>query len=54
MKLQIAPQNILQFVLRSGMILKRSDRMYEYFEFDVENALFEWDEEKDRLNFNTP
>lgn len=51
MKLQIALQNILQFVLRSGMILKRSDRMYEYFEFDVENALFEWDEEKDRLNF---
>lgn len=25
--------------------------MYEYFEFDIENASFEWDEEKDRLNF---
>jgi len=25
--------------------------MYEYFEFDLENASFEWDEEKDRLNF---
>ena len=25
--------------------------MYEYFEFDIEDALFEWDEEKDKLNF---
>lgn len=25
--------------------------MYEYFEFDIENASFEWEEEKDRLNF---
>ena len=26
--------------------------MYEYFDFDFKNALFEWDEEKDRINFN--
>ena len=25
--------------------------MYEYFEFDLENASFEWDEEKERINF---
>ena len=25
--------------------------MYEYFDFDLENASFEWDEEKDRINF---
>lgn len=25
--------------------------MYEYFDFDLEKALFVWDEEKDRLNF---
>ena len=25
--------------------------MYEYSDFDIEHASFEWDEEKDRLNF---
>ena len=25
--------------------------MYEFFEFDVENASFEWDEAKDKQNF---
>lgn len=25
--------------------------MYEYFDFDYENAVFEWDEEKAALNF---
>lgn len=25
--------------------------MYEYFDFDLEHASFEWDDEKDRLNF---
>ena len=25
--------------------------MYHYFEFDFSNASFEWDEEKDRINF---
>ena len=25
--------------------------MYEYFEFDIDNSRFEWDEEKDHLNF---
>ena len=25
--------------------------MYEYFDFDIENASFEWNEEKDRLNY---
>ena len=25
--------------------------MYEYFDFDLNNASFEWDEEKDRINF---
>ena len=25
--------------------------MYEYFVFDVENASYEWDEEKDKQNF---
>lgn len=25
--------------------------MYEYFDFDIENASFEWDEKKDRINF---
>lgn len=25
--------------------------MYEYFDFDLSNASFEWDEEKDRINF---
>ena len=25
--------------------------MYEYFEFNIEDARFEWDEEKDHLNF---
>lgn len=26
--------------------------MYEYFEIDLENAVFEWDENKDALNFS--
>ena len=25
--------------------------MYEYFDYDIENASFEWDDEKDQLNF---
>ena len=25
--------------------------MYEYFDFDIANASFEWDEKKDRSNF---
>ena len=25
--------------------------MYEFFDFDIDNASFEWDEEKDRTNF---
>ena len=25
--------------------------MYEFFELDLENASFEWDEEKDQINF---
>ena len=25
--------------------------MYDFFDFDLENASFEWDEEKDRVNF---
>ena len=25
--------------------------MYEYFDFDVRNVTFEWDEEKDHINF---
>ena len=25
--------------------------MYEHFEFDLQNASFEWDDEKDRINF---
>ena len=25
--------------------------MYEYFEFNIEDARFEWDEEKDHLNY---
>ena len=25
--------------------------MYEYFEFNIEDAQSEWDEEKDHLNF---
>ena len=25
--------------------------MYEFFEFDIEKASFEWDEEKEELNF---
>lgn len=25
--------------------------MYDFFELDMENASFEWDEEKDRINF---
>ena len=25
--------------------------MYEYFDFDLTNAVFEWDENKDALNF---
>ena len=25
--------------------------MYEYFDYDIENASFEWDDEKDHLNF---
>ena len=25
--------------------------MYEFFEFDIEKATFEWDEEKEELNF---
>ncbi|MEE3472250.1 MAG: BrnT family toxin [Butyrivibrio hungatei] len=25
--------------------------MYEYFDFDIEHASFEWDDEKDRINF---
>lgn len=25
--------------------------MYEFFEFDLDSASFEWDEEKERINF---
>ena len=25
--------------------------MYEYFNFDMDNVVFEWDEEKENLNF---
>ena len=25
--------------------------MYEYFDYDTESASFEWDDEKDQLNF---
>jgi uncharacterized DUF497 family protein len=25
--------------------------MYEFFDFDIDNASFEWDEEKDQINF---
>ena len=25
--------------------------MYEYFDFDVGNATFEWDDEKEHINF---
>ena len=25
--------------------------MYEYFDFDLSQASFEWDEQKDRINF---
>lgn len=25
--------------------------MYEYFNFDLENVTFEWDEDKEKLNF---
>ena len=27
--------------------------MYEYFEFDIENAFFEWDEVKEEINFKS-
>ncbi len=25
--------------------------MYEFFDFDIDNASFEWDEERDQINF---
>ena len=25
--------------------------MYEYFDFDVDNVIFEWDDEKEHINF---
>lgn len=25
--------------------------MYEYFDFDVHNVIFEWDDEKEHINF---
>ena len=31
-------------------LIKRRE-MYEYFEFDAEDLSYEWDEEKDHLNF---
>lgn len=30
---------------------ERSAEMYESFEFDLDQASFEWDEEKERINF---
>ena len=44
-------QTALQIAAKHDMILPRGDKMYEYFEFDVENASFEWDEEKEIQNF---
>jgi hypothetical protein len=26
--------------------------MYEYFEFDYENAIFDWDDDKDKARYN--
>ena len=44
-------QNALQNAFFCDMFLSRSERLYEFFEFDVENASFEWDEAKDKQNF---
>lgn len=45
------PQNALRIAVKHGILLPKGDRMYEYFEYDIENASFEWDEEKELQNF---
>ena len=39
-------RNALQNVTGFAMIVKRREYMYEYFELDVGNTSFEWDEER--------
>ncbi len=34
------------------MISVEDKTLYEFFDFDMENAVFEWDEEKDRVNYS--
>lgn len=42
---------VLQFAILYAIVLVEGKTLYEYFDFDIENAVFEWDEEKDRINY---
>ena len=42
---------VLQFAILCAIVLVEDKTLYEYFDFDIENAVFEWDEEKDRINY---
>lgn len=42
---------VLQFAILYAIVLVEDKTLYEYFDFDIENAVFEWDEEKDRINY---
>ena len=37
-------------ILYANMLLKDKTE-YECFDLDIENTVFEWDEEKDRINY---
>ena len=44
-------QNALQNAGLHDILDVRGDEVYESFGFDVKNAVFEWDENKDAVNF---
>ena len=42
---------VLHFAMLYAIMLMEDKTLYEYFDFDIDNAVFEWDEEKDRINY---
>lgn len=47
----VAMHFVLHFALHSDIITLKGAAMYEYFDFDPESAVFEWDDEKEQINF---
>ena len=42
-------QNALRFALFYAMFSLRGEQMYESFDFDIRNSIFEWDEKTKML-----